>query len=143
MESRHGGPFRLGILGGGQLGRMLALAAAPLGIRVIVLDPAGASSPAGQLCPGSLAGSFRDASAIRELAALVDALTVEVEHVDAGALEAAAAAAGIPAHPSPAAIRLAQDKLRQKEAMRAAGVPVGAFVRVDSEEALRAATRVR
>ena len=143
MHSRHGGPLRLGILGGGQLGRMLALAAAPLGIRVIVLDPLGASSPAGQLCPGSLAGSFTDPSAIRELAACVDALTVEIEHVDTHALEAAARDAGVPVHPCPASIRLIQDKLAQKEAMKARGVPLGEFRGVGSLEALEAAVKVR
>lgn len=141
--SRHGGPLRLGILGGGQLGRMLALSALPLGVRVIVLDPQGASSPAGQVCPGSLAGSFTDPSAIRELAACVDVLTVEIEHVDAAALEAAARDAGVPVHPAPATIRLIQDKLLQKEAMRAQGVPVGEFRDLASLEALEAAVRVR
>ncbi len=144
MRSRiDGGPLRLGILGGGQLGRMLALAAAPLGVRCIVLDPGGAASPAGQVCPGSLAGSFTDPAAIRELASLVDVLTVEIEHVDADALAAAGAAAGVPVHPAPATIRLIQDKLLQKEAMRARGVPVGWFERADTEAELRAQVEVR
>jgi phosphoribosylaminoimidazole carboxylase len=138
-----GGPLRLGILGGGQLGRMLALAAAPLGIRCIALDPGGAASPAGQVCPGSLAGSFTDPAAIRELASLVDVLTVEIEHVDADALAAAGAAAGVPVHPAPATVRLIQDKLLQKEAMRARGVPVGWFERADTEAELRAQVEVR
>ena len=138
-----GGPFRVGILGGGQLGRMLALAAAPLGVRCIVLDPGGAGSPAGQLCPGSLAGSFTDPAAIRELASLVDVLTVEIEHVDADSLAAAGAAAGVPVHPAPATVRLIQDKLAQKEAMKARGVPLGWFERADSEAELRMHIEVR
>ena len=133
-----GGPLRLGILGGGQLGRMLALAAAPLNVRCIALDPLGAASPAGQVCPGSLTGSFTDPAAIRELASLVDVLTVEIEHVDTDALAAAGEAAGVPVHPSPATVRLIQDKLLQKEAMRARGVPVGWFERADTEAELRA-----
>jgi phosphoribosylaminoimidazole carboxylase (NCAIR synthetase) len=141
--SRHGGPYRVGVLGGGQLGRMLALAAAPLGIRVIALDPGGASSPTGQVSPGTLAGSFTDPAAIRELAAMVDVLTVEIEHVDATALSNAAAAAGIPAHPSPATITLIQDKYLQKEAMAKRGVPLGKFKGVGSEEELLAAVKVR
>ena len=142
MQSRHGGPYRLGILGGGQLGRMLALAAAPLGIRTIVLDPGGASSPAGQVCPGSLAGSFTDPAAIRDLASMVDVLTVEIEHVDATALAFAASAAGIQVHPSPATITLIQDKLLQKEAMAKLGVPLGKFKGVHSEVELMAAVKV-
>ena len=137
-----GGPYRVGILGGGQLGRMLALAAAPLGIRCIALDPGGASSPAGQVCPGSLAGSFTDPAAIRELASLVDVLTVEIEHVDTDALAAAGAAAGVPVHPAPATVRLIQDKLAQKEAMKGWGVPVGWFERAESLAELAAHVEV-
>jgi phosphoribosylaminoimidazole carboxylase (NCAIR synthetase) len=67
------------------------------------------------VCPGSLAGSFTDPAAIRELASRVDVLTVEIEHVDADARAAAGAAAGVPVHPAPATVRLIQDKLLQKE----------------------------
>jgi phosphoribosylaminoimidazole carboxylase (NCAIR synthetase) len=125
------------------LGRMLALAAAPLGIRCIALDPGGASSPAGQVCPGSLAGSFTDPAAIRELASIVDVLTVEIEHVNADALAAAGAAAGVPVHPAPATVRLIQDKLLQKEAMKAKGVPLGWFERADTESELHTHIQVR
>ena len=125
------------------MGRMLALAAAPLGIRCIALDPGGASSPAGQVCPGSLAGSFTDPAAIRELASIVDVLTVEIEHVNADALAAAGAAAGVPVHPAPATVRLIQDKLLQKEAMKAKGVPLGWFERADTESELHTHIQVR
>ena len=121
---------------------MLALAAAPLGIRTIVLDPGGVSSPAGQVCPGSLTGSFTDPAAIRDLASIVDVLTVEIEHVDAVALSCAASSSGIQVHPSPSTISLIQDKLLQKEAMAKHGVPMGKFKGVDSEAELLVAAKV-
>ena len=87
----------------------LSNAALLLGVRVIALDPLGNDSPTGQVSPGCIKGSFRDAALIRELAAQVDVVTVEIEHVECDALDAIVAT-GKPVHPSPKAIRIIQDK---------------------------------
>lgn len=115
----------VGILGGGQLGKMLAQEAAKMGIKVKVLDP----TPG---CPASsvaeqMVGSFRDADAVKAFAADVDVLTVEIEHIDADAMEAAAAASGIEVQPTPGTLRTIQDKFRQKQHFAAAGVPLPEF----------------
>ncbi|KAF8169058.1 phosphoribosylaminoimidazole carboxylase [Mycena galopus ATCC 62051] len=112
----------VGILGGGQLGRMLAAAASLLNIKIVILD-VGEHAPAKQvLAPISaqyshIDGSFTDQARIRELAAKVDVLTVEIEHVDADAL----AQADCEIHPSPATIKLIQDKLAQKQHLQSHG----------------------
>ena len=136
------GARTLGILGGGQLGRMLTLAAHRLGVRVVVLDPT-PDCPAAQAGAAQIVGAFTDAARVAELAARCDALTVEIEHVNADALRLAAAAAAGGARPAvepaPETLALAQDKLLQKRAMRAAGVPLGDFVEVATvEDVLRA-----
>ena len=129
------GTRTLGILGGGQLGRMLTLAAHSLGVAVVVLDPT-PGCPAAQAGAAQILGAFTDAARIAELAARCDALTVEIEHVNTDALAGLAAAV----HPAPETLALVQDKLLQKEAMRAAGVPLGDFVAIASVDAvLRAA----
>ncbi|KAJ7476850.1 phosphoribosylaminoimidazole carboxylase [Mycena galericulata] len=123
----------VGILGGGQLGRMLAAAASLLNIKIVILD-VGDHGPAKQvLSPSSLQfshidGSFTDPARIQELAAKVDVLTVEIEHVDADAL----ALANCQIHPSPSTIKLIQDKLAQKRHLKAQGCPVSDFIPVDS-----------
>ena len=118
-------PVRLGIIGGGQLARMLALAARPLGCEVIVLEKT-PDSPAAQLCPGSLVGDWNDPATLLALAARCDVLTLENEFVDARAL-AVVAAAGHPVFPAAASLALTQDKLIQKQTLQNAGLPVAAF----------------
>lgn len=88
-------------------------------------------------------GAFTDPAKIAELAKRCDVLTVEIEHVNAAALASAAAAAGVPVHPSPETIELIQDKYKQKVAMKAAGVPLGDFMSVDTQEDVAAAAKVR
>ncbi|KAI9227269.1 MAG: AIR carboxylase-domain-containing protein [Piptocephalis tieghemiana] len=134
----HATNKRVGLLGGGQLGRMFAEAANRLTIPVTVLDP-GALSPAKQLlsCPPTphLAGSFKDAEAVKSLAKGVDVLTVEIEHVNVDALEQVEAS-GTPVRPGPSALRTIQDKFVQKEFLRFHGVPVPDFGDVPSESVL-------
>ena len=115
----------VGVLGGGQLGRMLATAAIPLGIKVKVLDP---SDPA----PASAAaeqevGSFRDPQAIKRFAQGCDILTVEIEHVDTNALEEVQRETGVDIEPTPETISIIQDKFVQKQHFAKAGVPVPDF----------------
>ncbi|TRM58183.1 AIR carboxylase-domain-containing protein [Schizophyllum amplum] len=114
---------------------MLAEAAARLNISLVFLDSG--NSPAKQIVTPAnerlahVDGSFADPEKIRELAAKVDVLTVEIEHVDADALEATQATnPAIVIHPAPSTIRLVQDKFRQKEHLRAYGCPLGEYATV-------------
>jgi phosphoribosylaminoimidazole carboxylase len=127
----------IGVLGGGQLGRMLAIAAHDLGMRIAILDP-DRDAPAGQVADRHVIGDFRDPERIRELANGCDILTVEIEHVDTEALDALARQ-GIPAHPVPATIRLIQDKLLQKRHLAAHGIPVAPFRDAPDQGAIHAA----
>ncbi len=120
----------VGVLGGGQLGKMLAQEAAKMGVRLRVLDPV-PGCPAAGVAEQAL-GSFRDAAAVAAFASGLDVLTAEIEHVDADALDAAAARAGVDVQPTPATLRLIQDKFAQKRHFAAAGLPVGPFREVSS-----------
>ncbi|MDL5363689.1 5-(carboxyamino)imidazole ribonucleotide synthase [Halalkalicoccus sp. NIPERK01] len=128
----------IGVVGGGQLGRMLAEAAAPLGIEVIVLDPT-PKCPASPVARDQIVGAFDDPNSVRELAARADVLTFEIELADPDLLEEVSEEAGIEVQPSPDTLRTIQDKLVQKRALQEAGVPVPAFRAVDSPDELRAA----
>jgi len=124
----------LGVVGGGQLGRMLAEAAAPLGVDVVVVDP----TPG---CPASrfadqIEGGFDDEAAVDELARRVDAVTVEIELVDPDVLAAASDAHDTPVHPKPATLRTIRDKLVQTRAFDDAGVPLPDYRAVDTPAAL-------
>ncbi|MGM0446714.1 MAG: 5-(carboxyamino)imidazole ribonucleotide synthase [Methanobacteriota archaeon] len=125
----------LGVVGGGQLGRMLAEAAAPLGVDLVVLDPT-PDCPAAPVASDQIVGDFDDADAIDELAARVDALTFEIELADPDVLAAASEEHGVPVHPDPGTLETIQDKLVQKEALADAGIPVPEFVAVATAEGL-------
>lgn len=129
---------RIGIVGGGQLGRMLGIAAKQLGFTVAVVDP-NPNSPAGQVVDRQILGHYTDPAAIRALADISDVLTVEIEHIDVAAL--AEAEARVPVHPSPATLRLIQDKFAQKAFLRDAGVPVADFAPIDRAADLAEAAR--
>ncbi|KIY52142.1 phosphoribosylaminoimidazole carboxylase [Fistulina hepatica ATCC 64428] len=133
--------YTVGVLGGGQLGRMLGEAASRLNIRLVVLDEG--DSPAKQILAhdAHIDGSFQDASKIAELASKVDAMTIEIEHVNVNALDAVPPS--VPVHPSPRTIRIIQDKFLQKRHFREAGCPLGEFIAVDSTvSAIKEAARV-
>ncbi|THH30431.1 hypothetical protein EUX98_g3751 [Antrodiella citrinella] len=125
----------VGILGGGQLGRMLAAAASLLNIDVVILD-SGDHAPAKQILTprrpetSHVDGSFTDPVKIRELAAKVDVLTVEIEHVEANVLEEVESSLPLGVHPRPSTIRIIQDKFVQKEHLRKAGSPVSEYLPV-------------
>ncbi|EPQ59796.1 Phosphoribosylaminoimidazole carboxylase [Gloeophyllum trabeum ATCC 11539] len=127
----------VGVLGGGQLGRMLAASASLLNVNVVILD-VGDNGPAKQVITprrpelAHIDGSFADPDKIRELASRVDVLTVEIEHVNADVLEEVQKSGSVIVHPSPTTIRTIQDKFLQKEHLRAKGCPVSEFLRVDS-----------
>ncbi|MCO5588739.1 hypothetical protein L7F22_042698 [Adiantum nelumboides] len=102
----------VGVLGGGQLGRMLCQAASTLGVKVAVLDPE-KECPAKGLAYKHVVGSFRDTNAVREFAKECGVLTVEIEHVDVETLEKLEAE-GVDIEPKPSTIRIIQDKYLQK-----------------------------
>ncbi|KAJ3401743.1 phosphoribosylaminoimidazole carboxylase ade2, partial [Chytridiales sp. JEL 0842] len=124
----------VGILGGGQLGRMTAEAANRLNVKVAILDAI--NNPAVQVNSTGphLVGSFRNPAEIRQLASTCDVITVEIEHVDVGALkvveEGVIGPLGKPVvvSPSPNTIRIIQDKYVQKVHLNKFGVPLPAFV---------------
>jgi len=128
----------LGVVGGGQLGRMLAEAAAPLGVEVIVLDPT-PDCPAAPVARDQIVGDFDDPDAIRRLADRTDALTYEIELADPDYLADASEDADVPVHPTPETLRTIQDKFAEKEMLSAAGIPVPAYRRVDSVADVQAA----
>lgn len=135
----EGAQKTIGIVGGGQLGRMLTLAALPLGFKVVVVDP-GAHCPAEQVGAEQIVGNLYDETALKQLAEKADYLTVEIEHLDTAVLEAIAKS-GVPINPAPATIRLIQDKFLQKQFFSDAGVPVAPFTEITGHEAALAALK--
>ncbi len=129
----------IGVLGSGQLGRMLALAARRMGYRVHTYSP-DTNSPTGQVADVEVTGSYDDLDAIRRFASAVDVVTMEFENVSA---DAAAAAAGVTVvRPSGAALHTTQQRAREKAFLQAQGLPVAPSVRVTSEDELCAALSV-
>jgi len=128
----------LGVVGGGQLGRMLGEAASPLGVELVVSDPI-PECPASPVARDQVVGDFDDPDAIRELAERADVLTFEIELADPDAMERIGEATGTPVHPDPATLRTIQDKLVQDRALTDSGIPVPAFRGVDTAAELRAA----
>ena len=134
----HGG-MRLGIIGGGQLARMTAMAAYQLGCDVAVLEKNN-YSPAAVLAANSVVGDWGNLEALARLARQVDVLTVENEFIDAellGSLERF----GVRLLPSALSMKLVQDKLLQKQTLAAAGLLVPRFQPADSEASVIAAGR--
>jgi 5-(carboxyamino)imidazole ribonucleotide synthase len=126
---------RVGIVGAGQLGRMLALAGYPLGIECHLLDRS-ADAPGAQVAR-SMLGELDDARALGELARSVDVLTLEIENVAVDALEAVTSVVDV--FPPPGAVAAAQDRLAEKTLFGELGIPTVAFVRVDTDADLDAA----
>lgn len=126
----------IGILGGGQLGRMLALAARSMGYSPHVLCPE-SRSPAGEIADREVVAAYDDLDAVRRFASGVDALTFEFENIPAEA--ARAAATFCPVHPSARALEVCQHRLREKSWLAAQGLPTAEFRSVGSLEELHAA----
>ncbi len=124
----------LGILGGGQLGRMLALSAANLGVKVMVLDPS--DRPPAAVASQAVKGHFRYADDVQNFASKVDVLTIEIEHVDAETLTMLEGEGTVDIQPSAKTITMIQDKFAQKEYFKEFGVPVGEFCDIPDENAL-------
>ena len=126
----------VGVVGGGQLGRMLAEAAAPLGVSVVVLDPTPAC-PAATVAADQLVADFDDEAAIGELADRSDVLTFEIELADHAVLDRVREETDTPVQPEPATLGMIHDKLVQKGALADAGIPVPPFRAVEDASDLR------
>jgi 5-(carboxyamino)imidazole ribonucleotide synthase len=121
--------MKVGIAGAGQLGRMLGLAAIPLGIECEFLDSA-ADSPAARLGRIHL-GSLDDVDALASFGAAVDVLTPEIENVAFDGLLAAASRCAV--HPNPMAVAAAQDRLSEKKLFAALGIPTAPYICIDGQ----------
>jgi 5-(carboxyamino)imidazole ribonucleotide synthase len=129
----------IGILGGGQLGRMIAAAAARLGYRSHVFTPE-KGSPAGYVTPYVTVAPFDDTAALGQFAGTVDVVTYEFENVPVEAAEFVAGQ-GRPMLPGPDVLRITQDRLREKDFLRSVDVATTRYREVTSLAALRRAVR--
>ncbi|OCI93199.1 5-(carboxyamino)imidazole ribonucleotide synthase [Rhizobium sp. AC27/96] len=126
----------IGIIGGGQLGRMLAMAAARLNFRTIILEEQ-INCPAAQVANEQVVAAYDDATALCELAKRCDVVTYEFENVPVAAAEKLALE--VPVYPPPKALEMAQDRLTEKRFINGCGIPTARFHAVDSQADLEAA----
>jgi 5-(carboxyamino)imidazole ribonucleotide synthase len=126
----------IGILGGGQLGRMLTLAGRNMGYRFVTLDPT-EDSPCGQVADKQIVANYSDVEAARKLAEQSDVITYEFESVDAAVTELLMKEAYVPQGSQ--LLYTTQHRLREKRAIEAAGVPVAPYEEILSAEQLREA----
>jgi len=129
----------IGILGGGQLGRMLCLAAKRMGYRVVTLEPL-PDSPCGQVADEQIVAAYDDERAIGELGARSDVVTYEFENIPLGSVQALEASHRI-VRPSGEVLRVTQDRLLEKAFVEDCGGRVAPYARVASEAELIAAMR--
>ena len=133
-----GSDLTIGIFGGGQLGRMLAMGARVMGYRSVSLDP-GEDCPASQVTDHHIVAAYDDLGAARELAERSDVVTYEFENVDATAIEVISELK--PVYPSPSVLRVCQDREIEKSTMRELGIGVPEFRVVRSGEEASEAVR--
>lgn len=128
--------MKLGIVGGGQLGRMMAQAASPLGIKTVLLDPAAdaCSGDVGQL----ITAAYDDLKAAGDLAKTTDAVTFEFENVPPETV--AALAQTKPVYPPADALRTARDRWHEKSLFQSLGIPTPSLALVDDQDSLEAGT---
>jgi 5-(carboxyamino)imidazole ribonucleotide synthase len=126
----------IGILGGGQLGRMMAIAAKQMGFRVAVLDPT-PDCPTAQVADVHIAAAYDDVAAANRLAEVSDVITYEFENVASEVAEELERKAYLPQ--GSALLHITQDRLREKAAIEKAGVPVSPYRKVVTQADLRSA----
>lgn len=126
----------IGIIGGGQLGRMLAMAAARLGYRTVVLEPQ-ADCPAAQLANRQIVAAYDDPTALDELAQSASVVTYEFENVPVEAANRLAST--VPVFPPPRALEVSQDRVTEKTFLNTNGISTAAFRAVDSDGGIAAA----
>ncbi|MEJ2179657.1 MAG: 5-(carboxyamino)imidazole ribonucleotide synthase [Gammaproteobacteria bacterium] len=129
--------MRIGVLGGGQLGRMLGLAGSPLGLEFVFYDhnPQACAGQVGKL----VVGEFDDKAQLRAFAHQVDLVTVEFENIPLAALEYIAQF--VPVYPGPLAVGAAQDRLDEKQLFESLGIPTPEFYAVEDAESLTGIAR--
>ena len=128
----------IGILGGGQLGRMLAVAASRLGLKAHIFEP-GANPPAGQVADQVTTASYEDEAALRRFAQSVDVITYEFENIPTSALDILEQIR--PIHPSRLALAISQDRLSEKEFLTGLGLKVAPYANVTSAAEAEAAAQ--
>jgi 5-(carboxyamino)imidazole ribonucleotide synthase len=133
-----GKPFTIGILGGGQLAKMMATAAYTLGCRVAIIEM-GEDSPAGIMSPLEFPLGWNDPAELDRFLAVSDVVTFENEFIDPAIVEYIAERRVV--YPTPKTIRMTQDKLIQKQTMQQAGIPVPAFRAIESTDEAEEAAR--
>lgn len=126
----------IGILGGGQLGRMLSVAASRLGFKTHIFEP-GANPPAGQVADRVTTAGYDDIAALEAFAASVDVITYEFENIPTTALDALEAHK--PIRPGREALRVSQDRLTEKDFLSGLGLKVAPYANVESAEDMAAA----
>ncbi len=126
----------VGIIGGGQLGRMLAMAAARLNLRTVILEPQ-ADCPAAQVANAQITAAYDDPKALSDLASLCDVVTYEFENVPVAAAQTLQRS--VPVYPPPKALEVAQDRLVEKRFLNACGIETARFHAVDSQADLETA----
>lgn len=126
----------IGILGGGQLGRMLSVAASRLGFKTCIFEPGG-DCPASHVANYHLQAEYTDTKALEKFARSVDVITYEFENIPTSALDTLEAIR--PIHPSREALRVSQDRIVEKDFLTGLGLKTAPYASVTSEDALRAA----
>src|SRR5438105_2624269 len=127
----------LGIVGGGQLGRMMTSPALELGFQVTVLDPT-PNCPAAQVGAKQIVGDFKDAEQIKQLAENCDFLTFEIELAHAEVLDELLAG-GLTVNPAPHTLAIIKDKFAQKEYLDSLEIPVAPFRAVETPAQVKTA----
>ncbi len=127
-------PFRIGIIGGGQLGKMMTVAAKQMGFQVTILDPT-PRCPAGQVADTQIVAEFGDSESIKFLAENSDVVTYEFEHIDCLTLMSLESE-GMVIYPTPRSLNIIQNKLLQKEVLAMAEIPVPLFRKVFNKDEL-------
>ncbi|KAI7897764.1 phosphoribosylaminoimidazole carboxylase [Cokeromyces recurvatus] len=137
---------KVGILGGGQLGRMMVEAASRLNLQVVILDvPTDAPAKQIESTQTHIEGAFNDPNKITQLASQVDVLTVEIEHVDAQVLSKLEGEGRLRICPSAFTVKTIQDKYQQKRHLESHGIPISPYLEIsttaqeNSEEAIQRA----
>jgi 5-(carboxyamino)imidazole ribonucleotide synthase len=128
-------PIRIGIIGGGQLGKMIAQEAKRMSFKIIILDPC-KDCPASSVSDEIIHADFKDESAIRKLARMSDVLTYEIELANSNALKVLESQK-YPVFPSPVTLEIIQNKFRQKSFLKENGIAVPEFDLVKSVQCLK------
>lgn len=130
-KSMNQGKNRIGIVGGGQLGRMMTAPAQKLGFKVTVIDPT-PNSPAGQVADNQIIADYKAEKAIRQLGAISDYITFEIELANSKVLRDLEKN-GVKINPSSETLEIIKDKLRQKIFLKKNKIPIADFVRVKNK----------